>query len=155
MTGTATLSVTVQDINDNGPQLVDAEDLWLPRRVAPRSVVARVKIRDRDSPENDPTFTVNVCSNSNTPGCRDLIIDVTGGESDSLILTPQFPQITFLVGRAPLDRYLHEEHCSQFEKAAPCGGEARLFFATTRRDKQREIWRHFCLWNSASPVPMI
>jgi len=59
LTGTATLTVNVDDINDNAPKLVNPvatieENLPLGSVVRPREV----KGYDPDSPENGPPFTM-------------------------------------------------------------------------------------------------
>lgn len=67
----------VEDVNEHGPELEGADDLWVPRDPPRDVVIARVRVVDRDAPQNGPPFRVRVCENRNIEGCRDLKLTVT------------------------------------------------------------------------------
>ena len=88
MTGTATLTVNVGDVNDHGPEFAEDYDIWVPKSLGSGSVVARLKIVDKDAPVNGPPFQVvqNVCGNRNDPEiCRDFRFEVTGRKCHLLL----------------------------------------------------------------------
>ena len=83
LTGTATLTVNVDDVNEHGPEFAEDYDIWIPKTPRVGAVVARIKIVDRDAPQNGPPFEIkdNVCSNRNDPpACRDFEFEVTGSK---------------------------------------------------------------------------
>ena len=72
MTGTATLTVKVGDINDNAPEFVDPEVLRVVRASTTKgALVGQWEVMDRDQPENGPPFSVTTdCTDaSNTLFC--------------------------------------------------------------------------------------
>ncbi len=81
MTGTATLTVNVQDINEHGPQFKNKPHIWAPKQVTNNQKIATLEIIDRDSAENGPPFQATVCQNQNIEGCRDFRFTLEGGVS--------------------------------------------------------------------------
>ncbi len=81
MTGTATLTVNVQDINEHGPQFKTKPHIWAPKQVTNNQKIATLEIIDRDSAENGPPFQATVCQNQNIEGCRDFRFTLEGGMS--------------------------------------------------------------------------
>ena len=72
-TGTATLTVTVDDLNDNAPDFVPPTPRPTVSATAlMNSEVARFDIYDPDSEENGPPFTLEyIC---NDPACQDFTL---------------------------------------------------------------------------------
>lgn len=72
-TGTATLTVSIIDVNDNAPQLIQPSDMVVVDASTRRnSKVADIKVVDPDSAQ---TVTVTYCTN---PGCEDFTYTSTG-----------------------------------------------------------------------------
>ena len=78
MTGTATLTVIVGDINDNAPELDLPEyPPVVPMYTSPGTLVAEIPIIDRDGPDNGPPFVLEACQSTNV-GCFDFDFSLTG-----------------------------------------------------------------------------
>ena len=77
-TGTATLVVTVVDVNDNKPELPEEYNNVVVRQTTQKdALVASFRASDRDSAKNGPPF--DFTWNCNAPECTDFRLTVIKG----------------------------------------------------------------------------
>ncbi len=70
MTGSATLSINVLDMNDNGPILAPYDAPVVNTDTRQRAEIVRIRVVDADGPDNRDPFTLVPCQQS--VGCTDF-----------------------------------------------------------------------------------
>ena len=119
-TGTATLVITVTDINDNAPQLQADPVISVPQGLGAGDVVARFYISDLDTDDSGPPQLESMC---NTAECAGFTLRSGSGrprwsKDKSFVFAEKLQNVVFsatlyLGVHFPVDVFLLPTRCSR------------------------------------------